>query len=456
MTDLPRASIIVLAWNGEKYLDACLRAVLAQTDETVEVLVVDNASTDGSAAIARNFAPRVTLIQNETNLGFAGGNNVGIKAANGEVVILLNQDTVVQPGWLAAILETFPTDPAIGIVGCKALYPDGKTIQHAGARVRPGTAFTEHIGLGELDEGRYDQLADMDYVTGASFAIHRRVLERLGELDEGYYPAFYEEVDYCYCARRAGFRVVYQPRAKFHHYETTSFATQAYERISVWHRHRLRFVLRHWSAEQLRLFIQAEQQALGEVASEDEAGARYRAYFDGLLALPAICRQRQTNAMLGALLTIAQERGLIESFLDLRRRAIEQLRKTLGEPPTSYGMPDTSRLVALALRLKTQAEWLEDPAPQSPVPILGPLVTRIRAFWLATFVRPYLIPLVRHQSEHNRQVAEALLEAAHRLEITRYWVDLLSADDQTVVAFVQRDARRRPTRAEGESNAHRD
>lgn len=255
-----RISVVVLVWDGAQFLDACLSALLQQ-DSHAEIIVVDNASTDNSVSIVQRFIPRVCLIRNGYNLGYAAGNNIGIRAAHGDIVVLLNQDTVVQPGWLRAIADTF-NDPSIGVVGCKALYPDGRGLQHAGGIVQPEDALTRHIGKGEQDHGQYDTLTDSDFVTGAACGIRRKVLERLGGLDERFYPAFYEEVDYCYRARRAGFRVVYQPRAILYHYETTSLPAESNARISAYHRNRIRFILRHWDAKELAKFFTAERQGI--------------------------------------------------------------------------------------------------------------------------------------------------------------------------------------------------
>src|SRR5688572_30625035 len=130
MTPL-RTSVVIPAWNGERHLEACLQALLAQGDAPDEVIVVDNASVDGSATVVREQFPSVRLICNETNLGFSGGCNVGIAAAQGEIVVLLNQDAVVEAGWLQALMEAMHSEPAVGIAGGKAFYPDGR-LQHAG------------------------------------------------------------------------------------------------------------------------------------------------------------------------------------------------------------------------------------------------------------------------------------------------------------------------------------
>src|SRR5512135_589839 len=100
---LPLASIVIVNWNGRPYLDACLESVLRQEDGSFEVLLVDNGSSDGSADYVRRRFPGVNVIEAGANLGFAGGNNLGVRHAGGDLVVLLNNDTIVQPGWLAGL-----------------------------------------------------------------------------------------------------------------------------------------------------------------------------------------------------------------------------------------------------------------------------------------------------------------------------------------------------------------
>jgi GT2 family glycosyltransferase len=424
-----RISVIILAWNGERFLEPCLAALLAQADKEAEIIVVDNGSRDNSGTLAEQHGPRVRLIRNGYNLGFAGGNNVGLRAATGEAVVLLNQDTVVQPGWLSALASTF-ADSAIGIVGCKALYPDGRTLQHAGARVHPGNAYTEHIGSGEPDTGQYDRLADVDYVTGAAFAIHRRALERLGGLDEGFYPAYYEEIDYCYRARRAGFRVVYQPQAVLHHHETSSLPQPSYVHYRAVHRNRVRFILRHWDDEGLAAFAEVEEHAIGMILSLDDAAARARAYWDNWLGFSSIVSQRRSDPTLGPALTEAQERRTLDALLALRRRAQARLYDMLPSAPPPFDLPgvDGAGLAADLSHLRPLWEHVEERAfaPASTMPVLGPLITRFRAFWLALVVRPYVDPILR----------QLLIEAAHQATVTQRLAEVLSADDAAILETI--------------------
>lgn len=419
-----KVSVIVLTWNGEKFIAPCLTSLLSQEYALFEVIVVDNASTDASVTIVQSFAPRVRLIRNEYNLGFAAGNNVGLQAADGDIVILLNQDTVVQPGWLRAIVDTF-ADSTIGIVGCKALYPDGRRLEHAGARVLPGNAFTYHIGWGEEDHSQYDTLADVDYVTGAALAIHRRVLDKLGGLEESYYPAYYEEIDYCYRARRAGFRVVYQPQAVLYHHEVASLPTSTYRHWSAFHRNRVRFVLRQWSSTELEAFVKEEQRALVGLSELNDITARAHAYLENMLTLPIVGLQRRADMTLGGALTLGEFRWLIEALHALRQQAHARLLALTAEqtssPQIERGVsPNTDLIVqeddvqALIHDLQNRA-ILQEPSLHSRVPFLGWLIGGFRSFWISLVGRHYVVPILNQQSSFNARVVE-LLRQLHQTQ----------------------------------------
>lgn len=398
-------AVIVLSWNGEKYLAACLDALIAQTDGQVELIVVDNASTDASQDIIRRYLPRVRLIANSTNLGFSGGNNIGLTVTEAEVVVLLNQDTEVRPDWLNAILKTFQSDTNIGIVGCKALYSDGR-IQHAGASINAVSAFATHIGQGEDDHGQYDEPMDMDYVTGAAFAIHRKVLEQLGGLDEGFNPALYEEVDYCYRARRLGYRVVYQPQAVLVHYESTALPKPHYELYSLLHRNRLRFVLLHWTIDQWLSWMEVEQTAIGKIELLPEVLARSRVYIETALRWPSMGLMRQANPQLGGELSneqIEQIQAHLLTLWNLARRRISSLLSQAQHYQNNQLFEPSLSQASVKNRLgPNTASW--EPDVRSAVPWIGPGIDWFRRVWLNTFVRPYVVPIFQQLMQQQYQL----------------------------------------------------
>ncbi len=211
--------MIVCSLNGERVLPACLASVLASRGVEFELIVVDNGSTDSTAQLVGRDFPAARLIRTGRNLGFGGGNNVGIQAARGDILILLNDDTEVPPDWLAALARPFARDPSIGAAGCKLLYPDRRTIQHAGGVIFP-SGNTCHIGVGEEDRGQYDTPCERDYVTGAALALRRSALAEVGLLDPDFFPIYFEEVDMQLRLRRAGWKIWYEPTACLIHHES--------------------------------------------------------------------------------------------------------------------------------------------------------------------------------------------------------------------------------------------
>jgi len=216
-----KVAVVVLAWNGKPLTLECLDSLAALRYENASVILVDNASADGTAdAVRKAHGDRVAVIENEENLGFARGNNVGIRRAldeGADFVLLLNNDTVVDPALLDRLVEVIAGSDEIGIVGPKIYYaspPD--RIWFAGGEVLLSRGLSRHIGIRERDTGRYDSIRDVDYVTGCALLARREVFEKIGYLDP-VFTAYYEDTDFCMRARRAGFRVVYAPAGKVWH-----------------------------------------------------------------------------------------------------------------------------------------------------------------------------------------------------------------------------------------------
>ena len=242
-------SIVILTWNSESFVDTCLESISWQTRGDYELVIVDNASRDKTLERVElsPFGRIVSkVIANKENIGYAGGNNVGWRAASGKIIIFLNPDTVVEPRWLEELAGALEHEPQAAVAGCKIFYPNTRTLQHAGGIIHPN-GMTTHRGNGEEDRGQYDEICEMDYVTGAAIAVRRDFLESVGGFDEEYFPAYFEESDLCYRARKRGKKVLYVPKAALYHFESpgvVKFSPRFYE---LYYRMRMRFVLKNFS-----------------------------------------------------------------------------------------------------------------------------------------------------------------------------------------------------------------
>ncbi|MGD2178037.1 MAG: glycosyltransferase family 2 protein [Anaerolineae bacterium] len=416
-----KAVVIVLSWNGLAYLMDCLDAVLSQDYADFEVMVVDNGSSDGSADLVEGQYPEVRLIRNDRNLGFAAGNNVGLRAATGDVLVLLNQDTVVRSGWLKALVNTFE-DPTVGIAGCKAVYPDG-TIQHAGGFVYGARAETEHTGRSEPDDGRYGSLRDVDFVTGAALAISWAALTCVGPLDEGFYPAYYEDVDWCYTAREAGFRVVYAPAAQLTHHETPAAQRDSHEHKYALHRGRVRFVLKHWASRRLEAeFLPAERAWAASLGRTVEMMSARRAYLAAMLESRTIAAFRTRPD--GIAHSADPEREALKLLWlldDLRASCVTpetRLEKTEARRETAAMMIRSAAADGIAEQealipkrgeqftaLRTLQEIRERPFT-SEVPLVGSLIAGLRQLWHDSAIRWSVLPLLHQQSRFNARLGD--------------------------------------------------
>jgi GT2 family glycosyltransferase len=218
-----KASVIVLNLDGRRYLDACLGALLAQELEGgFEVVLVDNGSHDGSAEYVRARFPDVRVIESEVNLGFAGGNDLGIEEGRGEHVVLLNNDTRVRPAWLRALVRAAETDPAVGAVTSKVVFMDRPgVIQNAGGLVLTDGSGGDR-GTGEEDHEQYDRREEVFAACGCAVLLRRRMLEDVGPLDPTFF-AYYEDTDLSWRMRLRGWRILYEPAAVVeHHHSGTS------------------------------------------------------------------------------------------------------------------------------------------------------------------------------------------------------------------------------------------
>jgi GT2 family glycosyltransferase len=229
----PLVSAVVVNWNGADCVDGCLASLLNQTWPALEIIVVDNGSTDGSRELLRSrYGPRITLIESPVNLGFAGGNNLGIRAAKGAYVALLNNDAVAQPGWIGALVAAAEADARIGMCASKVLVLDGNgLIDSAGLLLSP-----DGIGRGrgrlEPDGDAYARGEEALIPSGCAALYRRAMLDEIGLFDEDFF-AYCEDSDLGLRGRLAGWTCRYVPTAVVHH--AYSRSTAPYSTFKAFH-----------------------------------------------------------------------------------------------------------------------------------------------------------------------------------------------------------------------------
>ena len=452
--DRKAVDVIVLSWNGMGFLERCLSSLLRQTYPHYHILVVDNASTDGSVAMVRQRFSRVEVIENDRNLGFAGGMNVGLRHAQGGIIVLLNQDTEVREDWLEWLVEAMESDERIGIVGCKLLYPDGKTLQYAGGILAYPLAIGAHRGRGELDRGQYNTKSEVDFVTGAALGLHRALLEEIGLLDEGFF-FYYEDADLCFRAKEAGYRVIYMPKAVAIHHEGISVRHLGVDHYSLLHKSRLTFVLKHYSAAQIiEDFLPAEKafyRTLSPLELEGLSSA-YEALLDSW-SLSIACRNFKEeegelvrNSLRGVWEEIRSQREEVEAMSEeidvegLMERISQRVREKREEamesqPEEIFGIPvkelatlEEDLVEDLTSLSQNPEVWVNLELSEEPpklIPVLNgfwrmilPLLNRFwglirrQAHELVIF---YVNRLATQQSRINAHSAKLLLRLAGRL-----------------------------------------
>ncbi len=213
-----QVSVVIPVFNKKAYTLACLASLIENISDDIayEVIIVDNASDDGTKEILENVSGLV-YHRNDTNLGFVDGCNVGAKLAKSPYIVFLNNDTSVQKGWLEALLDSVERD-GVGIVGSKLIYPNNKLQEAGGIIFNDASGY--NYGRGELaNDYRFNYVREVDYCSGASIIISKKLFTRLGGFDALYAPAYYEDTDLAFAVRKAGLRVLYQPESVLYHIE---------------------------------------------------------------------------------------------------------------------------------------------------------------------------------------------------------------------------------------------
>lgn len=293
---MPCVSVIILTWNGRHYLDDCLNALKAQSFHDFETILVDNGSTDGTCAYVRRAFPWVRLLELPANIGFAGGNNRGLREAAGDFIVTLNNDTRVEPGFLEQLMKAVGSDPKTGMVAAKMLnFFQTDRIDSLG--IYPTTAGVgSNRGIGETDTGRYDQQTDI-FGPCAGAALYRRsMLDETGFFDADFF-AYYEDLDLAWRARLAGWKAVTAPKALVYHVHSATAGRMSNFTVYQTHRNKWYVIIKNWPfsliIRNLPLIIVYDAAALLLATVKGKMIPALRARLCFLTEIPRLLRKRK-------------------------------------------------------------------------------------------------------------------------------------------------------------------
>ncbi|KRT74801.1 MAG: glycosyl transferase family protein [Candidatus Rokubacteria bacterium CSP1-6] len=340
-TDRPPVSVVVVNWNGITYLPDCLGSIARQSYPSLEIIVVDNGSTDGSVALLRAaYGSRIHLIESPTNLGFAGGTNVGIRAAKGAYLALLNNDAVADAGWIDALIRAAEADPRVGMCASK-IYVRGQdgVLDSAGLLLS-----RDGIGRGrgrlERDDGRFSHEEEALVPSGCAALYRRAMLDEIGLFDEDFF-AYCEDTDLGLRGRLAGWTCRYVPDAVvFHKYSGSSAPYSPFKAFQV-ERNRIWVVVKCFPPGLIvasvgytlaRYLVQAYGALSGRGAAAGLAGQTsvwsmvailLRAYRAAFARLPEMWRRRRQVQALGKVTPRQVRRWFQTHHLGLRELALK-------------------------------------------------------------------------------------------------------------------------------------
>lgn len=307
----PLLSVIIPNWNGKRFLEECIDSLKAQTLQDFETILVDNGSTDGSARfVEERYGNFVRIIRNEKNLGFTGGNNVGIRAARGEFLVLLNNDTRADLHWLEELVKATDVDRRIGMWGSKIYsYYKRDQIEAVGELIyRDGLCRSK--GQFEQDRGQYEVMEEIFFPPGCGAMYRKRVFDEIGLFDEDFF-AYADDSEIGIRARLAGWKGIFVPRAIIYHKNSGTGGQHSPFKAFYVERNRFWITVKYFPLPLLLLspfftFCRFAFQAYGALTHQGAAGKftkiyspwqliwiLFKAYGSGLRGLPKMWKKRR-------------------------------------------------------------------------------------------------------------------------------------------------------------------
>lgn len=225
----PLISIVILNWNGKDNLTTCLQSFKKVTYKPIEIIVVDQNSSDGSQNMLKKHFPNIKLISNKDNRGYSGGNNIGIRASKGEYVLILNNDTIVDPKFLEPLIRECEIDIQIGCIQPKLLYASDHKMLNAVGSFFTSTGFLYHYGYRKLQSKvQYNKQLRIFSAKGAAMLLRKSALKKVGLFDEDFF-IYFEETDLCHRLWLGGYTVIYEPKSVVYHCEAIDTHKQMQE-----------------------------------------------------------------------------------------------------------------------------------------------------------------------------------------------------------------------------------
>jgi len=290
-------SIVIVNYNGLHLLKPCLESIYNQTCNDFEVIIVDNASTDGSTCYLEVWYPDILVIKNRMNRGFAGGANDGIHVSRGEFVFMLNTDTILPPATLERLMNAVFINSSYGMYGTKMLYPDGR-INSTGICVSLSGAAWDR-GMGEQDVGQYDQSDEILGPCGGAALYRRDVLIQAGGFDEDFF-LYMEDVDLAIRIQQRGYRCLYVPDAVVYHHHGGTAGVGSDIAVYYGNRNILWYPVKDFPWWLLILVLPwilgRTIGVIGYYALKGKGRVVLRAKWDGIKGIPGFIRKRQDTS----------------------------------------------------------------------------------------------------------------------------------------------------------------
>ncbi len=307
----PLASVIIVNWNGKDYLKTCLDSLKTQSYPNIEVIVVDNGSKDGSVDFLNQYyLPFVKVIANRENLGFSGGNNVGIRAAKGQYILLLNNDTEADQKWIEELIREAENNPAVGMCASKIYSFSQRNIIDVAGHLLYRDGLNRGRGRLEKDAGQYDAVEEVFFPSGCAALYRKEMLDEIGLFDETFF-AYGDDTDIGLRGRIAGWKCLYVPTAIVYHRYSGSTSAYSPSKVFWVERNRVWILIKYFPISMiltspLYTLIRFIFQAYGAIGKKGAAGKfvdeysrrmllglMMKAYISAIKHLPEMWKKRK-------------------------------------------------------------------------------------------------------------------------------------------------------------------